>query len=204
MTAKLTDVAKENHIFVAEEKLRELTEQSRVKQRSLIDIEKRHQEEVKLASDALAQIKNQTAAQRSILKSLKADIKENKELLKTQEAQIDEAVKNGNDHIMDLQFEATNIETLKTRAEYELAQLTQKRDLLIEDVRNLERLSNQAEQKYTEENKRYQSLLTVLNERIYQANDELEKIKAQSSEILLSLKAKQDELDKRELALSLD
>lgn len=202
MSGSQSKIDQENAVFKATQSLKELNEQYRVKQSAYRDLVKTNDVKIKQDKEELRKLKNEISGSRALLKSLKSDIKANKEALKTQERQIDEAVSTGNAHIMDLQYEATNVERLKTNLEYEVASLTQNRDQLIEMNRDLTQQFKNLDQKYAEQNKLYQQTLEGLKERIAVANNELKTIQAQARDILLRLKAKEQELENKELALS--
>lgn len=202
MSNNQAKIDKENAVFKAQESLKELNEQYRVKESAYRDLVKINDAKIKEYKRELKKLKNEISGSRALLKSLKSDIKSNKEALKTQEKQIDEAVSTGNAHIMDLQYEATNIERIKTNLEYEVASLTQNRDQLVKINRDLKQQFTNLDQKYTEQNKLYQQTLEGLKERMLYANNDLKAIQEQSKTILLKLKAKEQELENKELALS--
>lgn len=203
MSGSQSKIDQENAVFKATQSLKELNEQYRVKQSAYRDLVKTNDTKLKQDKEDLRKLKNEISGSRALLKSLKTDIKANKEALRTQEKQIDEAVSTGNAHIMDLQYEATNVERLKTNLEYEVASLTQNRDQLIEMNRDLTQQFKNLDQKYAEQNKLYQQTLEGLKERMVVANNELKAIQAQARDILLRLKAKEQELENKELALSI-
>ena len=202
MSDSQSKIDKENAVFKAEQSLKELNEQYRVKESAYRDLVKTNDTKTKEYKEELKKLKNEVSSNRALLKSLKGDVKTNKEVLKNQEKQIDEAVTTGNDHIMDLQYEATNIERIKTNLEYEVATLTQNRDQLITMNRDLTQQFKTLDQKYAEQNKLYQQTLEGLKERIVAANSELTTIQEHSKTILLRLKAKEQELENKELALT--
>ena len=202
MSDSQSKIDKENAVFKAEQSLKELNEQYRVKESAYRDLVKTNDTKTKEYKEELKKLKNEVSSNRALLKSLKGDVKTNKEVLKNQEKQIDEAVTAGNDHIMDLQYEATNIERIKTNLEYEVATLTQNRDQLITMNRDLTQQFKTLDQKYAEQNKLYQQTLEGLKERIVAANTELTTIQEHSKTILLRLKAKEQELENKELALT--
>lgn len=202
MSDSQSKIDKENAVFKAEQSLKELNEQYRVKESAYRDLVKTNDTKTKEYKEELKKLKNEVSSNRALLKSLKGDVKTNKEVLKNQEKQIDEAVTTGNDHIMDLQYEATNIERIKTNLEYEVASLTQNRDQLITMNRDLTQQFKTLDQKYAEQNKLYQQTLEGLKERIVAANSELTTIQEHSKTILLRLKAKEQELENKELALT--
>ena len=202
MSDSQSKIDKENAVFKAEQSLKELNEQYRVKESAYRDLVKTNDTKTKEYKEELKKLKNEVSGNRALLKSLKGDVKTNKEVLKNQEKQIDEAVTTGNDHIMDLQYEATNIERIKTNLEYEVATLTQNRDQLITMNRDLTQQFKTLDQKYAEQNKLYQQTLEGLKERIVAANSELTTIQEHSKTILLRLKAKEQELENKELALT--
>jgi chromosome segregation ATPase len=202
MSDSQSKIDKENAVFKAEQSLKELNEQYRVKESAYRDLVKTNDTKTKEYKEELKKLKNEVSGNRALLKSLKGDVKTNKEVLKNQEKQIDEAVTTGNDHIMDLQYEATNIERIKTNLEYEVASLTQNRDQLITMNRDLTQQFKTLDQKYAEQNKLYQQTLEGLKERIVAANSELTTIQEHSKTILLRLKAKEQELENKELALT--
>ena len=202
MSDSQSKIDKENAVFKAEQSLKELNEQYRVKESAYRDLVKTNDTKTKEYKEELKKLKNEVSSNRALLKSLKGDVKTNKEVLKNQEKQIDEAVTAGNDHIMDLQYEATNIERIKTNLEYEVASLTQNRDQLITMNRDLTQQFKTLDQKYAEQNKLYQQTLEGLKERIVAANSELTTIQEHSKTILLRLKAKEQELENKELALT--
>lgn len=187
---------------MTEQSLKDLNEQFRVKEVAYRDLVKINDAKTKEYKEELKKLKNEISSSRALLKSLKTDVKKNKELLKTQEKQIDEAVNAGNAHIMDLQYEATNIESLKTRLEYEVAQLTQNRDALITLNRELNQQYKLLDQKYTDQNKLYQQTLEGLKERMLKANNELKAVQDQSKTILTRLIEKERQLKDKELAFS--
>lgn len=203
MSGSQSKIDQENAVFKATQSLKELNEQYRVKQSAYRDLVKTNDTKLKQDKEELRKLKNDISGSRALLKSLKSDIKANKEALRTQEKQIDEAVSTGNAHIMDLQYEATNVERLKTNLEYEVASLTQNRDQLIEMNRDLTQQFKNLDQKYAEQNKLYQQTLEGLKERIVASNNDLKTIQSQARDILLRLKAKEQELENKELALSI-
>lgn len=202
MSANLqSKIDKENTVFQAEKSLKDLTEQYRVKEGAYRDLVKINDSKIKEYRQELKKLKNEVSGNRALLKSLKTDLKTNKEALQTQEKQIDEAVNTGNAHIMDLQYEATNLESLKTRLEYEVATLTQDRDQLIKMTSDLKQQFKVLDQKYADQNKLYQQTLEGLKERMLSANNNLKAIQDQSKTILIRLKAKEQQLHDKELAL---
>lgn len=202
MSDSQSKIDQENAVFKAAQSLKELNEQYRVKEIAHRDLVKTNDAKIKEYKEELRKLKNETSGSRALLKSLKSEIKTNKETLKNQEKQIDDAVNSGNTHIMDLQYEASNIERVKTNLEYEVASLTQSRDQLIETNRDLTQQFKNLDQRYAEQNKLYQQTLEGLKERIVASNNELKMIQNQARDILLRLRAKEQELENKELVLS--
>lgn len=202
MSDSQSKIDQENAVFKATQSLKELNEQYRVKESAYRDLVKTNDAKIKEYRRDLKKLKNDISGSRALLKSLKSEVKTNRETLKTQEKQIDEAVSTGNAHIMDLQYEATNVERIKTNLEYEVASLTQNRDQLIQMNQDLKLQFKNLDQKYAEQNKLYQQTLEGLKERILVSNNDLKTIQAQARDILLRLKAKEQELENKELALN--
>lgn len=200
-TTKKT-IDRENKVFKIEQSLKDLNEKFRVKEVAYRDLVKINDQKTQEYKEELKKLTNEISGSRALLKSLKAEVKKNKELLKTQEKQIDDAVNTGNAHIMDLQYEATNIEGIKTNLEYEVAQLTQNRDQLITINNDLNQQHKLLDQKYTEQNKLYQQTLEGLKERVFSANKELKSIQEQSKTILIRLMEKEKELENKTLAFN--
>ncbi len=192
---KLKSIDKDNEVFKTKQELKKLNEQYRVKQIAYKDLSKQFDTDKSQAEETLGNLKNEVAGQRALLKTAKKDLKETKDLLKKQEAQIDEAVKNGNGHIMDLQYEAGNLEDIKGRLEYEIATMTRTRDELITAVNELSQKRIDLDKKYTDQNKLYQATLSALQDRIFTANSELKDTQDKAKEIVTRLMDKEKELE---------
>ena len=200
--ATVEDVAEDNAVFVAKRDLDELRNRTRHNQLALEDARKLQAKELKEHEDNLRGIDHEISLQKSVLKALKADIKENKRVLSEQEKQIDEAVTNGNAHILGLQHEAMNSEEIKNRLDFEVAHLSNEKDQLIKVTTELGSRLTLLDERYKLQNDIYQKTLAELKERILSANAELKTIQAQSKDILFKLMDKEKSLKEKELALS--
>lgn len=192
---KIKSIDQDNEVFKTKQELKKLNEQYRVKQIAYKDLSKQFDTDKSQAEETLGNLKNEVAGQKALLKTAKKDLKETKDLLKKQEAQIDEAVKNGNGHIMDLQYEAGNLEDIKGRLEYEIATMTRTRDELITAVNELSQKRIDLDKKYTDQNKLYQATLSALQDRIFTANSELKDTQDKAKEIVTRLMDKEKELE---------
>ncbi len=190
----LKKITKDNTEFRTQKDLKELNEQYRVKQSAYQDLKSQYLKDKSEFEKIVSDLKNEVSGQKSILKNLKKEIKENTERLKTQEEQIDMAVKTGNGHIMDLQYEAGNLEEIKGRLEYEIASMAQTKDTLLTDLQILNKQKTVTEDQYTKQNKLYQITLEELRNRIFSANNELKETQDKAKEIIVRLKEKELEL----------
>ncbi len=198
----IEEIKEDNAVFKATRELQELRDRTRLNQLALEDARKLQAKELKEHEDTLKGISNEISLQRSVLKALKADIKENKRLLTEQEKQIDEAVANGNAHIIDLQHEAMNSEEIKNRLDFEVAHLSTEKEQLVKVTTDLKSQMTLLDDRYKKQNELYQKTLSELKERILSANVELKTIQAQSKDILFKLMDKEKALKDKELALS--
>ena len=196
------DIAEDNAVFKASQELEQLRGRTRLNQLALEDARKLQAKELKEHEETLRGITHEITLQKSVLKSLKADIRENKRVLTEQEKQIGEAVSNGNAHILDLQHEAMNSEEIKNRLDYEVAHLSNEKNQLIKVSTELGSRLTLLDDRYKKQNDIYQKTLAELKERILSANAELKTIQAQSKDILLKLMDKEKSLKGKELALS--
>lgn len=194
--SNLTKIEKDNSTFKVKSELKDLNEKVRLKQRALEDLRSIYDKEKSANDKELKDLNAQVSGQKSLLKNIKKELKETKSLIAKQEAQLDEAVKNGNDHIMDLQYEANNVATIKTRLEYEVAQLSSNKDELLVVVRDLQAHRQRLESEYNEQNKLYQKTLDTLRQRIFGANSELKETEDRAKEIVSRLKQKELELSR--------
>ena len=198
----LEDVNKDNAVFKATRELEDLRNRTRLNQLALEDARKLQSKELKEHEETLKGINHDIGLNRSVLKALKTEIKEGKRVLAEQEKQIDDAVINGNAHIMDLQHEAMNSEEIKNRLDFEVAHLSVEKEQLVKVTTDLKAQLALLDEKYKHQNELYQKTLSELKERILSANTELKAIQTQSRNILSRLMDKEKTIKDKELALS--
>ena len=198
----LKDISNDNAVFKAKQDLDDLRARTKLNQLALEDARKLQSKELKEHEDTLRDIDNEISLQRSVLKRLKTDIRSNKKVLEDQDKQIDEAVTNGNAHIIDLQHEAMNTEEIKNRLDFEVAHLSTERDQLVKVTTELSSRLVMLDEKYKSQNELYQKTLSGLKDRILVANEELKTIQSQSKDILFKLMEKEKQLKEKELAFS--
>lgn len=194
MSNPIKTIDQENAVFETQKDLKALKRLYEVKRVAYNDLKRLIDQETEDHESNLKALKNELVGLKADAKDLKAQVKSNKELLKTQNTQIDEAVKNGNDHILNLQYEANNLESLRTNLEYEVATLTRSRDQLFQEVQSYTAQKAQLDDKYNQQNKLYQATLNGLRDRILIANQELKETQTEARTIIERLSKKEFEL----------
>ena len=162
------------------------------------EIKKRIEKEEAKLTQSTKTLKDEVLGLEAEKKLVIKDINERKTYLTEQEAKINDVVESGNDRIMELNHEASVLETRKTSLEIEIADGAQLLNQTRDDLNTIQAQLSELTTQYEQVNKTYQKTLEGLKSRIDAANIDYQMKTTKGQEIIERLAIKEEEFKTRE------